>query len=499
MPADKSILFTRVGDSIDYGVAYAFGVLANLSYYPDQDFDNVWGQWFSFSETQTVTTTGNYVSNYTRVMSPGACVFGIAGTTHYLQMLDNILYSNQVHDLDFGSGYVHSFFRWVAKQLIPYIDADLAGRPTSTKLAFCGHSLGGAVAHLLAWYYSLQGYDVRNCVVFNSPKVGDPDFAELSRPFGYWHVVNAYDKVSGFPTWASFSINAGVAVLPGVTRWQHPEPMFEIKVPEASLVDLVVGASPARAAGILDWRFFWGSPLGPTMPTAAEVARVRAAHTAKAARFGMPLAAVAALGYLNIKNHEMGRLNAELLNLYRGSPGVLTLTDIIALQHHLDLNPDPLEDAAPYSRDVGLVDPVPFLTATPPAAPTDPIPASPPGTTIEDLAETGEAMAAAATPAGTGTLRQSAPPPVTNTTAPAFFDQPRPHYFYRGNDRRLLEKLAECARLIDARDLKTVASGPTTAISNREQVVDQFDLDLQQQWGQIQNRANFLLSLAYDD
>ncbi len=43
---------------------------------------------------------------------------------------------------------------------------------------------------------------------------------------------------------------------------------------------------------------------------------------------------------------------------------------------------------------------------------------------------------------------------------------------FRGNDRRLLEKLRKCIKLIKKRDVRAANPRPTSAISNREPIID---------------------------
>lgn len=498
MVLDKNMLVTRVGAELEHGLAYAFGVLANLAYYPETNYDNRWAAAFGFADSQTVVTPGPELPNYTRVRSDGVCVFGIAGTTHKIQMLDNIIYCDQVHDNAFGGGWVHSFFRWVANGLIPFIDADLAGRPNTTKLAFTGHSLGGAAAHLLSWYYALQGWDVRNCVVFNSPKVGNSEYAGFSRPFGYWHVVNAYDKVSGLPPRLTFGLTNGFPVFDqDLNEWVATQPMFEIAVPESLDYDFD-NAPAARVAGwapFLDSLSSTGHRLLNETPLQRYTRMVRAHRSVTVAGTA---ACLTALYVLNLNNHKLDRLLKQLKELYDANNGPLVLNDIWELQRQLENIPLPVQSPTPHTRDFGLVDPGPFMSPTPPASPAVTPTPTPAGSALTSTVFNGT-VAVVPAPQFAPTMMRVAEvvlPP--GATLPPFFSRERTHWMFRSKDRRMLQKLAKVMQLIEDRDEIALGTDPTSRISTRDTVIDWDDPDQVEAWYAVKEQVATCLAMAFD-
>lgn len=163
---------------------YGLGQLCDIAYFADPSFLDRWAAFMGFQNAHTEITPGVELPNYVKALHDDGCLFAIAGTTDWRQMLQNVGYSGQRENVNFGEGFVHSFFLWVAEGLLPYIRADLASRPPPRKISFTGHSLGAAAAYLLAcWFDKSSAYTVENFVGFCSPRVGDPFFTHRPRNF----------------------------------------------------------------------------------------------------------------------------------------------------------------------------------------------------------------------------------------------------------------------------------------------------------------------------
>ena len=129
-------------------------------------------------------------------------------------------------------------FLWMAESLIPLIQADLASIPPGAKLVFTGHSLGAAIAYLLAcWFSKNSGYEVANYVGFGSPRVGSHAFCVLPRTFRSYDIYNALDPVPTCPMRVSLTLNSlgGGDVFPFLHRWDHQPRGWELN-PDGSLV-----------------------------------------------------------------------------------------------------------------------------------------------------------------------------------------------------------------------------------------------------------------------
>lgn len=224
MGLNKNILFDQLGNPPDKRALYALAVLNNLSYLTDANKDDRWASFFGFTSSQVVITAGNRLPNYCKVLSDDGCVFAIAGTTNVAQMLENILYSGQRINTDFGPSGIHSFFLWVAECLVPLIENDLAAIAPPSRLVFTGHSLGAAAAYLLACYFATKNvYTVKNYVGFGSPCPGNREFCDTPRAFRAYDIYNFFDAVPHLPPWASFTLNsmAGGTAAPFFHDWTH--------------------------------------------------------------------------------------------------------------------------------------------------------------------------------------------------------------------------------------------------------------------------------------
>lgn len=96
---------------------------------------------------------------------------------------------------------------------------EIAGRlamqiPVDGPLAFCGHSLGGAIAHLVAAKLAIQGFAKPVVYTCGCPRVGSEAFVNAYRPSGQ-NVVRSSDLVPYLPpSLLSSRRFAGIAGLP---------------------------------------------------------------------------------------------------------------------------------------------------------------------------------------------------------------------------------------------------------------------------------------------
>lgn len=98
-----------------------------------------------------------------------------------------------------GGHRVHRGFMDATNSILPEVDRLIRGLSPRT-LHFTGHSLGGAIATLLAAHYA-QGrqYDEIHCYTFGCPRVGDANFGDwlvnrVGRP-NFWRLYHPFDPV----------------------------------------------------------------------------------------------------------------------------------------------------------------------------------------------------------------------------------------------------------------------------------------------------------------
>ncbi|WP_434696279.1 lipase family protein [Pseudomonas sp. Z1-14] len=100
-----------------------------------------------------------------------------------------------------GDGKVHQGFYGAAKKaaafVIDYLERFYAGQ----KLLICGHSLGGAVALLLAEMLRLRegfSYDIQ-LYTYGAPRAADAAFVENAAPLVHYRMVNHNDPIPSVP------------------------------------------------------------------------------------------------------------------------------------------------------------------------------------------------------------------------------------------------------------------------------------------------------------
>ena len=107
-------------------------------------------------------------------------------------------------------GRVHAGFLTAIDSILPDLLAFLAPpkaqspEPKASPVFLTGHSLGGALAVLAAWYLQAQGLPVHSVYTFGQPRVGDRAFASL------------YSALLGTKTYRTVNQNDLVPRVPGV-------------------------------------------------------------------------------------------------------------------------------------------------------------------------------------------------------------------------------------------------------------------------------------------
>lgn len=74
-----------------------------------------------------------------------------------------------------GKGKVHAGFQNALNEVWPTLEKNL---DKNRKVIIAGHSLGGALAQLLAYRLALKNYKVSGVYTYGSPRVGNSDFKE---------------------------------------------------------------------------------------------------------------------------------------------------------------------------------------------------------------------------------------------------------------------------------------------------------------------------------
>lgn len=97
-------------------------------------------------------------------------------------------------------GRVHRGFLASIDSVWPQIREFLRQKYTGQAIFLCGHSLGAALAQLLAAWLSANGYNVKAVYTFGSPRVGNRKFARMfDQKVRHYRFVNNNDVVTRVP------------------------------------------------------------------------------------------------------------------------------------------------------------------------------------------------------------------------------------------------------------------------------------------------------------
>lgn len=149
--------------------------------------------------------------------------------------------------------YVHTGFQKAMGELYDSLSPRL---DTAYSTRITGHSLGGALAVLLTYYLTVDGYSLERTVTFGQPKVTNRQGIEKFRNVSLLRVINSKDPVAYVPPLSYVtSINAPYQHAGGALVLQDSPP-FEYVCSEASNIsfasefwrDIVGGEKEASAA-----------------------------------------------------------------------------------------------------------------------------------------------------------------------------------------------------------------------------------------------------------
>lgn len=127
--------------------------------------------------------------------------------------------------------YVHAGFQ---KAVIELYDSLALKLDTGYSTRITGHSLGGALAVLLAYYLTVDGYKLERTVTFGQPKVTNRQGVEKFKHVSLLRVINAKDPVAYVPPLSYVtSINSPYQHAGGALVLQDSPP-YEYVCSEAS-------------------------------------------------------------------------------------------------------------------------------------------------------------------------------------------------------------------------------------------------------------------------
>ncbi|MEN8641456.1 lipase family protein [Pseudomonas sichuanensis] len=133
------------------------------------------------------------------VHTPDQILIAVRGTSEFMA---DALRDADVLQVEFneGKGRVHQGFYESAVQAYSFVEDYLARFYTDQQIVICGHSLGGAVALLLAEMLrrAREGIDIQ-LYTFGAPRAGDTTFMQEAADLVHHRIVNDNDPVPSVP------------------------------------------------------------------------------------------------------------------------------------------------------------------------------------------------------------------------------------------------------------------------------------------------------------
>lgn len=156
------------------------------------------------------------------IVSPSFVVVVIPGTETWQQFIGDVLGSVQASQPPIP-GQVALYWGQLGQRVWGEIGAQVAAALPGRRLVLMGHSLGGAVAQVVAALAARQlGTDLR-VFVLGCPRVGNPAFASSFGPSQVWRVATTYDPVAEVPPplWGGLSLPLPWPGPPVAVIYQH--------------------------------------------------------------------------------------------------------------------------------------------------------------------------------------------------------------------------------------------------------------------------------------
>lgn len=491
-------IFNPDQDGEDWTNVWALGLLTQAAYLDDAGTLQVIALPMGFEQAGLIHTPGTYIPNIAWCYAPGTLLVLVPGTKCLTQFAAQVEFSGQTPGGIFGLGNVHSFFLWAAQGIVDAVSVHLATLPTDTKVVFAGHSLGGAVAQLLADYTAIRtAYAVVRCVTFNSPRVGNPRWARKIRTYRSHLYYAGHDMVVEVPTPLWVSGPQHTPTLLPITVWEHRDKL----IPVTSTRDI----NASWAAAIFGKTGAVGGAITETLAGTGYIAG--------AARF-LRNAGAKAYAYSSLlaiptwwDDHKMDAVLDGLeqergFNALPGPPDWKSLRS--AISGGIIIN-----DPAEIIRTARLVRNQFLEGQIQPDGLLANLPVIPPQTLTEvvEVATTfyvsgsvvpQRATVSTADVAMDAVVERHAATGVSPFATPGFIPNSipnLPNWLFRGKDRRLLTKLWDVINAIESRDYLAEFGNPSAALSTRELVIDD---DTREAWQAVKDHLSSLLALYYE-
>lgn len=462
--------------------AYCLGVLARIAYTGAQEPLEAWADSFGFREYAVIETPGVILPNLMIVGEAHRLIVAIPGTVNPQQMFNNILYSAQRENADFGSGRIHSFFLWCAEGIVNFIRDSIGLFPLLRELTFVGHSLGGAVAQILADWVEKDGrFQVKLCCTFNSPRVGSQLWAQRSRSYPTNLYYNRHDMVCELPPSLMYSVSTDVKAMGFMEDYWHRDTLVPVQS-GANINASWAAILPEKILEAPNIVSMWADRFHEPFMSQLFHRSIRIARIAALGSWVLPLP-------VWFREHWMDTVldNLEAMPGYGRGP---EMSSMLTIRSAIPGGVSSWNTLA--RRDYRLVDYGNFAAGEyPGGGGLADLPTVPAGTRFEmiesdmewfmtpnrgpspDLISVDQLFFDAVSSQAASTGQN---PFQTNTPLPLSLPK-RPNWAFRSTDRAMIEELYSVLSAIQARDLKALIAGPSEALSTRDPIIDEDLID----------------------
>lgn len=177
---NASVLFTGPSVFEETRLYYALATLCDLAYSRNTDWVERYRQWGGFASSVIVDIPTAWTPNFVIMKDPRGTVVAVSGTENFEQILRYTVFSFLLPISELPGCTVVNGFRQMYAASLPFCEAQLADLPAGTPLVFTGHSMGGAIALLLALHYRNDPrFSLRRVVTVAAPRVGNSVLKEV--------------------------------------------------------------------------------------------------------------------------------------------------------------------------------------------------------------------------------------------------------------------------------------------------------------------------------
>jgi hypothetical protein len=186
-------------------------------------------QYLGLDSLQWIQTPGDLTVNYVLGIAPEAVIVAFSGTENWRQLVTYCGVSFLKKDDISQFAFIHAGFRLIAKGAYDDLQQRLSPAQRRLPITLIGHSLGGAVAQILAfWQQFLLQQPVVQVITFGSPAVAGVEFNAALENVHKVMLRNDGDIIPFLPVGTGLiaRLNVGLPILYWFFRYRRIQPQL---------------------------------------------------------------------------------------------------------------------------------------------------------------------------------------------------------------------------------------------------------------------------------